>query len=207
VHVKEPADSAEAASNFAVRPTRAFRILAGVSARRIRGVSLLGSLILVLVASTLAATRVLPWWSFPVAVLVLLADLVWLRRAAVSERDSRRASQQSPESATGFADQAVRGPTYFQEESAPTAETVSEPAAPRAVEIAEPIEAAPVDPSAWAPVPVPPPTYTLKAKAADPVVAPVIVSEHGEAEPLSLDGMFYDCDLDELVQRRSATGA
>jgi hypothetical protein len=62
---------------------------------------------------------------------------------------------------------------------------------------------------------VPPPTYTLKAKAPDPVPVPEpepvpvldAVTELSEAESWSLEGMVYDCDLDELVERRSATGA
>jgi hypothetical protein len=54
---------------------------------------------------------------------------------------------------------------------------------------------------------VPPPTYTLKAKAADPVVVATVVTEPEGAQYWSLDGMVYDCELDELVERRSATGA
>ena len=77
-----------------------------------------------------------------------------------------------------------------------------------AAELAEPVESpAQVDPSGWAPVPVPPPTYTLKAKAADPVVVATVVTEPEGAQYWSLDGMVYDCELDELVERRSATGA
>jgi hypothetical protein len=81
------------------------------------------------------------------------------------------------------------------------------PEAP-AAETREPVEAPVfVDPSAWEPIPVPPPTYTLKARAADPVPIPVVATELGASECWSLDGMVYDCDLEELVERRSATGA
>jgi hypothetical protein len=205
-----PTTTTTAMTEAAVRPTRTFRILARVSARRLRGLSLLTSLLLVLVVSPLAVISVLPRWSIPAAVGTLLVDFIWLRRVAVSQRVSRRTTAPAGVSASGSAGPAARQPTYFEDESGPVVE--SEPAvAGRATgdaEITEPAEpAAEADPSAWAPVPVPPPTYTLKAKAADPVPVPVVVTEPGAAEPWSLDGMVYDCDLDELVERRRATGA
>lgn len=226
---QSPRDMAPPLPAAAVRSTRIFHLLAGVSARRARGLSLLASLSLVLVVSPLAAFSVLPWWSALVAVAVLAADFGWLRRVAVAERASTRAREPGRRSAQG----ASRSPAaYFAESGAPRetqarpvrhseaggeAESESEaegervgPAPLVAAAVPEPV--APqveVDPSAWAPVPVPPPTYTLKAKAADPVPIPVpaVVPELGESECWSLDGMVYDCDLDELVERHSATGA
>jgi hypothetical protein len=197
-----------AASDAAVRPTPIFRILAGVSARRVRGLSLLASLVLVIAVTALVADSVLPWWSVLVAVAALMFDLAWLRRVAVSQRATGRVNGQANGSATRSAGQSARQPTYFEDESEPLVESQSESVVTNAAENAEPIESpAPVDPAGWAPVPVPPPTYTLKAKAADPMVVPVAVTEPGEAEGWSLDGMVYDCDLDELVERRQATGA
>ena len=193
-----------------VRSTRFFRVLAGVSARRVRGLSLLGSFSFALVVSPLAAVAILPWWSFLVVVAVLLADLAWLRRVAVSEGVARRAQLQARRSPSRPARAAARHPDYFESES--SVESGSEPVVEAPVtipaEISEPMQApVQVDPSAWAPVPVPPPTYTLKAKAADPVVVPTVVTEPEGAQYWSLDGMVYDCELDELVERRSATGA
>jgi hypothetical protein len=206
-----PAAPAVAVTDSAVRPTRVFHLLAGVSARRVRGLSLMVSLLLVLVVSPLAAVSVLPWWSVLAVVGTLMVDFTWLRRVAVSERVARRAGAQAGGSAAGSAGPASRRPTYFDDESEPLAgpEPVVVAQAAGAAEIAEPIESpAWVDPSAWSPVPVPPPTYTLKAKAAAPVAAPVVVTEPGTAaEGWSLDGLIYDCDLDELVEGRSATGA
>jgi hypothetical protein len=195
-----------------VRPTRFFRVLAGVSARRVRGLSLLGSFSFALVVSPLAAVSILPWWSFLVVVAVLLADLAWLRRVAVSERVARRAQVQARRSPSRSAHAAARHPDYFESEPESSVESRSEPVVEAPVtipaEISEPVQApAQVDPSAWAPVPVPPPTYTLKAKAADPVVVPNVVTEPEGAQYWRLDGMVYDCELDELVERRSATGA
>jgi hypothetical protein len=193
------------ASATAVHSTRVFRILAGVSARRVRGLSLLASMSLLLVASVLAVVSVLPWWSVLAAGVALLVDVALLRRVAVAQRVARLNIGQARESADGSAGRAARQPTYFEQEPELAA---SEPGVTGAGEISEPIESpAPVDPASWAPVPVPPPTYTLKAKAPDPVVVPAAVTEPEATDSWSLDGMVYDCDLDELVERRRATGA
>lgn len=202
-----------------VRPTRVFHILAGVSARRLRGLSLLASLSLALVVLPLSALSLLPWWSVLVVVATVVVDLAWLRRVALSERAARRAPAQAHGAAADPADQAASDVSYFEDESQPQpqseyeqpqSESESESAAPvpaPMAEIAEPIESpAQASLPGWAPVPVPPPTYTLKAKAADPVHVPVVVTEPGAAECWSLDGMIYDCELDELVEVRSATG-
>jgi hypothetical protein len=211
-----------------VRSTRIFHLLAGVSARRARGLSLLASLSLVLVVPVLAASSVLSWWAVLVVFAVLVADLGWLRRAAVAELASTRAGEPGRRSAQGSG----RAPAAYSAESGARRETRDRPArhpdsegetdseaevervgpAPLVPAAKVPEQVVPpvvVDPSAWDPVPVPPPTYTLKAKAADPVPVPVPVEvpELGASECWSLDGMVYDCDLDELVERRSATGA
>ena len=201
-----PTAPAAAVSDAAVRPTRVFHFLAGVSARRVRGLSLLASLSLLLVVSPLAALSVLPWWSIPGVVAALLADVAWLRRVAVSERVTRRTDSQARGSAAGTAHPGARRSAHFEDESEP--EPVVVPAVAAAAEIAESIESpAEADLSGWAPVPVPPPTYTLKAKAVNPVAVSVEATEPGATRVLSLDGMVYDCELDELVEGRSATGA
>jgi hypothetical protein len=201
-----------------VRPTRVFHVLAGVSARRVRGLSLVVSVLLALVVSPLAALSLLPWWSVLVVVATLLVDLTVLRHAAVSVRAAGRADVRARRSAEGLVRSDARDADYFEgePESAVESEIESEYASETAYdvqarvagggEVTQPI-AAPLaaDPSGWAPVPVPPPTYTLKAKAADPVPAPA--TELAGSECWSLDGMVYDCDLDELVERRSAAGA
>jgi len=194
----------------AVLPTRIFHILAGVSARRLRGLSLLASFSLALVVSSLAAFSVLPWWSVLVVVVLLTADVVWLRHVVVSKRAVGRTPRQAPGSAAGLARSAARHADYFEAESQPESEPqpVVEAARGGAAELAETIEPpAQVDPSGWAPVPVPPPTYTLKAKAPDPVAVPAALTDGAAAESWSLEGLVYDCELDELVERRSATGA
>jgi hypothetical protein len=200
-----------------VRPTRIFHVLAGVSARRVRGLTLLVSLLLALVMPPLAVVSLVPWWSVLVVAAVLVADIGWLRKVAVAERATGRAHARAGGSAARDGRSAGERFSYFESEN----EYGSEPGPEHqvatereAAEVTEPIES-PVeaDLSAWAPVPVPPPTYTLKAKAPvpapEPEPVPVLdaVTELSDAECWSLEGMVYDCDLDELVERRSATGA
>jgi hypothetical protein len=223
--------------DVAVRSTRIFHVLAGMSARRARGLSLLASLSMTVAAVLLAAFSVLPWWSVPVAVTVLVADVTWLRYRALSRRD-RQTKGRVGGSAAGPARQAIRQsadpepdsegwlePAFGPVVSAPVA--VVDPAVGVAVtvgaadtageamagaaeaagpaQIADPAGSpAEVDPYGWNPVPVPLPTYTLKAKAAPPV--PAVITEPGPGQPWSLDGLVYDCELDELVEQRRIVG-
>ena len=217
-----PTLPASAATDAAVRPTRMFRLLAGVSARRVRGLSLVASLALAVAVLPLAAFAVLPWWSVLVVVAILMADVASLRHAAVSGRAASRAMAQDRRRATGPARFQARDADYFRSGSEPLFESApgyeetdaddeDEDEVFGAVERAEVTERVEplveVDPSAWAPVPVPPPTYTLKARAADPVPVVVETKDLTGAESWSLDGLVYDCELEELVERRSATGA
>jgi hypothetical protein len=182
----------------AVRPTRVFHALAGVSARRGRGLSLLASLLLTVVVSSLVATSVLRWWSVLVALAVLVADVAWLRHVAVSEQTIRQA-RALPRSAAD----PLRSASGSSAEPAAAVRQVG------AAEVAEPTGVpADVDPTGWAPVPVPPPTYTLKAKAAPPVPGPdpvsTAVTEPEPAQPASLDGLVKEGELDGLLDRRTA---
>lgn len=185
----------------AVRPTRIFHALAGVSARRGRGLSLLASLLLTVVVSSLAATSVLLWWSVLVAVVVLVADVAWLRHVAVSEHANRQAKALARGSAAGPAGPASR----FSVPSEPVVATSRVGAAEVAEQTASLVEA---DLSGWAPVPVPPPTYTLKAKAArtvpEPEPEPAAVTELAPAQPSSLDGLVHEGELDGFVDSRRA---
>ena len=231
-----------------VRPTRLFHFLAGMSARRVRGLSLLASLSLIILVTLLAAFSVLSGWSVLAALAVLAADVAWLRHVAVLQRDLGEALDQEDEDRddAGLEGSAAGSSTYFEAEleepasaSKPVFDSESTPARrvgsplqPTLVmklpgiarassrqseppdlgepaEVTEEIEViespAPPGLSGWAPVPVPPPTYTLKAKAADPV--PVEIADPAAGVSWSLEGLVYDCELDELVERRSAAGA
>lgn len=208
-----PAAPATAVTDAPVRPTRVFRILAGVSARRVRGLSLLVSLLLALAAPPLAAFSLVPWWSGLVVLAALVVDVGWLRHAAVSARASaraqaRRSAAGTARSAAGRSAESEEEPERWFDSQAESESEAQHPAGTRMAGAVEPVESpAPADPSAWAPVPVPPPTYTLKAKAPEPVTVSAVVAEPTASEPWSLEGMVFDCELDELVERRSATGA
>jgi hypothetical protein len=193
----------------AVRSTRVFHALAGMSARRVRGLSLLTSLSLAVVVSVLAAFSVLLWWSIPVAFAVLVADLAWLRRAATAAGAAGRARATARRSAATPAGSASRSGTRpAARYSARTDPVVAAPvvgAAESPAEVADPAEApAEVDPSGWAPVPVPPPTYTLKAKAERPVHVPAAATESAPAQASSFDGLVDEGELDGLLDRRQA---
>jgi len=206
-----PTAPAAAVTDAPVRPTRVFHILAGVSARRVRGLSLLMSLLLALVVPSLAAFSLVPWWSVLVVLAALVVDVGWLRHAAVSARASARAQAHrsaagTARSAAGLSAETGEDPERWFDSQAESESQL--PAGTRMAGAVDPIESpAPADPSAWAPVPVPPPTYTLKAKAPEPVTVSAAVAEPTASEPWSLEGMVFDCELDELVERRSATGA
>ena len=196
-----------------------------MSARRVRGLSLLASLSLLVVVSPLAALSVLPWWSVLVAVGVLLVDLAWLRHAAATQRSASRpnarvgpdsvrdrgskapartAAARTTGAAVGATAGVVAGPADRVER------TVAGPAvAPGTEEHSQlAVGSDPgVDLLGWAPVPVPPPTYTLKAKAPRPVPAPAAVAEPTPTPASSFDGLINEGELDGLLDRRHAAGA
>lgn len=189
----------------AVRPTRVFHALASMSARRVRGLSFLASLSLAVVLSVLAAFSVLMWWSVPIAVFVLVADVAWLRHAAVVGRAARRVKASARTSVAKPALSVSRSVTRPQAWNAARTEPVVAASVAGAVEVAERAEAdAEADPAGWAPVPVPPPTYTLKAKAEPPVRVPAAGTEPAPAQPSSFDGLVDEGELDGLLDRRQA---
>ncbi len=199
----------------AVRATRTLRRRAGRPARRVRGLSLLASLLLVVAVPPLAAFSVLPWWTLSVAGAVLIVDFAWLRHAAVAERANRRAALRAKATAGHTRAVASRTATAVGSSAQPlTQRSVHPPVQPRtaleasvagAAEVVEPAQsAAGADLTGWAPVPVPPPTYTLKAKAERPEPAPAAVTEPTPTRPSSFDGLVDDDELDGLLDRRAA---
>ncbi len=158
--------------------------------RRFRAALLLLSLLWVPTSVVLVFLRVLLWMSVPLSVLTLLVVLVWLRTEAqadrarasgVGRRAARRATTAEPAPALSSDDtQVIREPHRYAAagqagqpataQAAPTAE--ARPAAYDDVfdlQAAEPAPAphAPVEaaPGTWSPVPVPRPTYAMKARA------------------------------------------
>lgn len=157
------------------------RFLSSLTAPRLRRLSLALAAGTVLLLVTLASLHVVRWWSVPVAFVVLALDLVWLRRAILADRRAHQAH-------AARVVQRVRSrrldAAQLLEETAPVAPVA--PVATRLIDPADLVDRA--DPltlnpllqqgevavgalsetghdRGWQPVPVPPPTYTLKAKA------------------------------------------
>ena len=210
-HIQAPTFPVSSHSPAGVRANLGFRALAAMSARRIRGLSLLVSLSLVVVVSPLAALSFLPWWSFPSAVAVLAADFAVLRHAAVADRAARRSTASAHRARTAVRQNATPAPWVARPAAQPEVRPSvrSEPNAVASAAVGgkvpglgtSPVEA---DLSGWAPVPVPPPTYTLKAKAERPEPAAAAVIEPAPARPSSFDGLVDDDELDGLLDRRAA---
>lgn len=209
-----PTSHVRARPTAAANPKQTSNARRGLSARRVRGLSLLASLSLVVVVPALAAFSVMPWWSVLLVVAALVVDFAWLRHAAVADRADRRAN------ALGrMASRPARSAVPARPASRPKAhvDTMAASSDNTANEIADPSESesqaqsqavtalqAEVDLSGWAPVPVPPPTYTLKARAERPQPVPAAVSEPGATPPSSFGGLVDEGELDEVLNRRHA---
>lgn len=186
--------------------SRPMRLLAGTTARRVRALLFLVSVLLVLALSPLAALHLVYWWSAFAALGLLVLVFAWLRQAAKSARRARIADRvrrgraevvaASMPSTSGAAS---RRPSASVPSSMQASVCASTPAADghdtaarsypvddadeQGFELDPAVPAYPVVAAAdagtraegsfpddiaaggWAPVPVPPPTYTLKAKA------------------------------------------
>jgi hypothetical protein len=210
---QSPAPKISTRPAAAARPTRTVHAPARMSARRVRGLSLLVSLSLAVVVSPLAAFSVLPWWSVPVAVGGLMADFAWLRHAAVAERATRRVKE-SVRRAKAPVRRSDARPARSTSRRAtlpatrPSVQTELVVEAPLAIGggVAEATKApAEADLSGWAPVPVPPPTYTLKAKAERPEPVTAAVTAPSPATPSSFDGLVDEGELDGLLDRRASS--
>ena len=213
-----PTPHVHARTAAAANPKRTSDARRGQSARRVRGLSLLALLSLVVVVPALAAFSVLPWWNVLLVVAALVVDFACLRHAAVADRADRRANalgRAASRPARAPAGSAV--PVWAA--SRPKAQVDTMVASPddTANEIADPSESesqaqsqavsasqANADLSGWAPVPVPPPTYTLKARAERPQPVPAAVSEPGATPPSSFHGLVDEGELDEVLDRRHA---
>lgn len=161
-----------------VRSTRIFRALNGVTARRIRGVSFLVCLVGVPAVALLAFLGRLPWYAVGIAFAALVADVVMLRWFAQRERAARRAARSAARPSYD-----LHSSTRSADAARPAAPAAKSPAAraresvlARGAMAARRADASPDSeldgdsdrPGGWQPVPVPPPTYTLKAKAVRP---------------------------------------
>lgn len=189
---------------------RVIRALAALNSRRMRGIAFLVSMALLLFALIAAPLGMLAWWS-PIISLVLVGVVfAWLRSEAVAEQRNRQA-ERAPSSAARPA--VRREPTGPQLGATPAAahervpmpprETVFDNAAPVDSPQAKPAPAAEQVEGGWSPVPVPPPTYTMKARAEQRTDAPAerpapAAEDQTPVEDLPFDGLALDEDLEEL---------
>lgn len=146
----------------------------------------------------LVAVTALPWWV--AAVITLLPALMLARLRSTVRRQRQRADvvrRRALDRSRRQDVRAVAGQVVAarQDRLALAARRAAD--AVDAASVREPAAAAgqPVVDRGWSPVPVPPPTYTLKPKA-PPVVRPVAAVV---AAP--------SFDLDEILERRIASGA
>lgn len=200
-------------------------------ARQVRGLSLLGLLVATPVVWLLAAaTAAVPWWAGVLVTLALLGVVSELRRSARRARRARavarrrdtterrtvaRARRETRREVVGQLVTSRRG--AGQTELATTAgHTATRPDDAGGSSTTE---------AGWQPVPVPPPTYTLKPKApavrrrvvpTDPDVEsstrPAAPAAPAAAEPATTHPAVAHAtpapafDLDEILERRIAAG-
>jgi hypothetical protein len=138
---------------------------AQVALRRARGILFLAALVAVPVTLVLSVAHVLKWLSVGVALLVLVGSVVWLRVSAIPEQQARRAQrlQKRHLEEARHRVSATAGPARTAAPAVPT---------DRADRADTPTPSAEETPGGWKPVPVPPPTYTLKEPAYRPDPAP-----------------------------------
>ena len=162
------------------------RSTADIVVRRVRAVLFLAALVAVPVTLVLSIAHVLKWLSVGIALAALVGSVVWLRVSAIREQNDRRSR---------------RLQKRHLEEARTRVATTARPT--RVVTAtAEPDEGhTPVveeTPGGWKPVPVPPPTYTLKEPAYRPE------REAASAVPVPIE--VEDDDLDVAAVPRRVVG-
>lgn len=143
--------------------------------RKLRGLAFLFTLVATLVLLGLSAFSVLLWWAPLIGVAAVMASFFWLRSAVQAEIKARRARRRparrghpgvrrAPAAAAAPAASATVAPAPREE----VVDLAVGHEAERHEDEAGPVADTSADagsPDGWSPVPVPPPTYTLKAKA------------------------------------------
>lgn len=163
--------------------------------RKVRGLALLGSLVGTLALGILAALSIVPWWVPVIGVTAVGASFLWLRAGVQAEIAARRASaggrparrrvtRPSTAPASDRVEQDRVSAEAHEVSTAPTGATEPELMATTSVTAA----ADDARPDGWQPVPVPPPTYTLKARAERPAPPVPEVADEVPATPAVTGG-------------------
>lgn len=166
------------------------RTAAQVALRRVRAVFFLAALAAVPVTLVLSVAHVLKWLSVGIALAGLVGAVVWLRVAAIQEQHARRARRQQKRRL---------------EEARTRVATTARPSrvvGATAGDSAHTERVAEEVPGGWNPVPVPPPTYTLK----EPAYRPEPAAE--DDRPVPIDVEDDDIDVASTVgARRRVVGS
>ncbi len=219
---RAPAVVAPPAAASAVAPAAARRPAGSARGRQLRGLTLLGLLVATPVVWVLVAlTAATPWWAGALVTLALAGTIGSLRHSTRRARElarrreltqRRSVTQQRRQSRRAVVGQVVAA---HRERGGADVPVPSQPAVEAP---ADPVATEPMD-GGWQPVPVPPPTYTLKPKASPPrrrVAAPLPATPMADepapaaapasvpAEPLTAAAGGFD--LDEILERRIASG-
>ncbi len=178
--------------------------------RRVRGLAVLVSLLGILVAGPLVALSVVPWWGVLVPVATAALSVAWVRSAVAATRAARRSQAPARQATERHATERTAA-AVEEQPVLPTPEparvfdvqatevAVAAALAPAAVtsspERMRPLVDEDDIPLTWDPVPVPRPTYTMKARVSRP--APVAADLVGDSDT---EYTAYD----EAPQRRAA---
>ena len=214
------------------------RVPAALESPKVKLFALLGSFGFFVVTALLALLTLVPAWLPLLGLLATAGVVVWLRRSAIAARTAKAASttvrpakvSAPTRAASPERSSATAGATRVEVEAAEIAAPVTK-RSPLVAELPErEVDAEPVvdvepdvdavaraqaevfDAAAWAPVDVPRPTYTMKAKAEREPVEPAATVDEVDTRPLAaryentpvedlpFDGMALDEDYEELPQ-------
>ncbi|MET4077775.1 hypothetical protein [Janibacter sp. UYMM211] len=196
--------------------------------RQVRGLAFLGHLVLLPIAFLFSAFGSLPWLVTGLLLVGLLGSFGWLRQdvkaAEARRREEHLARRRSREAAAPVRRPAPRRAPVHAETTTEVVvdepeRAVAEAAVPQTVatdapfDVSAPVEAAPAEPAdveapaavvddregTWEPVPVPRPTYTMKARAG---ARPVVEDAPAEDTPQVLDAID-----DDVVAPQRAVGS
>lgn len=166
------------------------RSVAEVAMRRVRGILFLAALVAVPVTFGLAVANILKWLSVGIAVAALVGSVVWLRVSAIQEQKARKAQRLQKR--------------RLEEARGRVAATARPTRAAAGQATADPVSArTPTEetPGGWKPVPVPPPTYTLK----DPAYRPEPAADPDRPVPIEVED--DDVEVVPVGPRRRMVGS
>lgn len=192
---------------------RFFKAAAAVTPAKVRAWALVTAVVLFVLTVVLTPLGFTPWWSPLLALAALAGVVAWLRSRVV--RSAHAASTARPQAPARRVERAPAAPAARTAAAAPEVPVYDVDASTTEATEADVEQETPAEspaPGTWAPVAVPPPTYTLKARADRPEPEPAATVEPAEApspaakyadtpvEDLPFDGLALDEDLEDLPE-------